>query len=83
MQKVGKFLGFPKYSNDELEMIVDETSFDKMKSRPVTKTFVEETVNFFRQGKVGSWKELFQGEQENYVDERVHRELNSIGLSFD
>ena len=83
MQKVDEFLRFPNYSNDELEMIVDETSFDKMKSRPVTKTFVEETVNFFRQGKVGSWKELFQWEQENYVDKRIHSELNSVGLSFD
>ena len=87
IQKVGEFLGFPNYSNDELEMMVDETSFNKMKSRPATKMFrfLEDFMpaNFFRQGVVGSWKELFQVEQQDYVDKRVHNELNSIGLSFD
>ena len=85
VQKVGEFLGSPNYSNDELEMIVNETSFNKMKSRPVEKTFHVDLGNFssfFRQGKVGSWKELFQAEQEDYVDKRVHSEMNSVGISF-
>ena len=86
IKKVGNFLGSPNYSNDDLEAIVDETSFNKMRSRPIEKTFQSEFVNntsFFRQGKVGSWKELFQGEQEEYVNKRVHSELNSVGVAFD
>ena len=84
IQAVGEFLGSPNYSSDELEMIADETSFNKMKTRPVTKTFVMASMleNFFRQGKVGSSKELFQREQDDYVDVRVYREMNSIGLNF-
>ena len=85
IQKVGEFLGSLKYSSDDFDMIVDETSFNKMRTRPITKTFQGEfmdTAGFFRKGTVGSWKEFFQPEQEEYVDKRVHSELNSVGLSF-
>ena len=87
IQKVGEFLGSPKYSDGEFESIVNETSFNKMKSRPITETFQTNFVNspdgFFRKGQVGSWKELFEVHQEDYVDKRVYSELNSIGISFD
>ena len=87
IEKVGKFLGCPNYPNGELEKIVDETSFNKMKSRPLDKTkkgdFIARPSDFFRQGKVGSWKEMFKTEQESYVDKRVHSEMNDTGLSFD
>ena len=85
LQRVGEFLGSPNYSNDDLEMIVNETSFKQMKSRPMAKTFhvdLENITSFFRKGEVGSWKELFQLEQEAYVDKRVQNELNSVGMSF-
>ena len=84
ISKVSKFIGSPNYPNDELEIIVDETSFNRMKARPINKTFREGLmpVDFFRQGKVGSWKELFQVEQIDYVDKRVHSELSSVGLRF-
>ena len=85
IQKVGEFLGRPNYSNGELEMIADETSFDKMMARPIDKLFQWGlmSADFFRQGKVGSWKELFQIEQQDCVDKRVYIELNSVGLKFD
>ena len=58
-----------------------------MKSRPIKKTFQTDFISgpdgFFRKGIVGSWKELFQAEQEDYVDKRVQREMNSVGISFD
>ena len=48
-----------------------------MKSRPLNKTkkgdFIACPSDFFRQGKVGSWKEMFKTEQESYVDKRVHK----------
>ena len=55
-----------------------------MKARPINKTFREGLmpVDFFHQGKVGSWKELFQVEQIDYVDKRVHSELSNVGLRF-
>ena len=87
IQKVGEFLGAPNYSNDDLDTIVDDTSFNKMKTRPIKKTFQTDMIqspdSFFRKGKVGSWKELFQEEQKAYVDQRVHDELNTVGISFD
>ena len=87
IQKVEEFLGSTKNSNVDLETIVHETSFYKMKSRPITKTFethsVESHEGFYRKGIVGSWKELFQAEQENYIDTRMFNELNSVGISFD
>ena len=87
IHKVGKFLGSPSYSDDELEKIADEASFNKMKSRPIKKTFqtafVKSSDIFFRKGKVGSWKDLFEAEQEDYVDKRVQSEMNSVGITFD
>ena len=87
IQKGEEFLGSPKYSNDDLESIVDETSCNKMKSQPITTTFQTDFVNspdgFFRKCQVGSWKELFKVHQEDYVDKRVYSELNSIGMNFD
>ena len=87
IQKVGEFLGSPNYSNEDLDKLVDETSFKTMKSRPIKKTFQTDFISgpsgFFRKGIVGSWKELFQAEQEEYVDKRVRSELNSVGISFD
>ena len=87
IQKVGEFLECQKYSNDDLDTIVNETSFNKMKSRPLKKTFqldyLKSPSDFFRQGKVGSWNEMFKAEQAEYVDKRVHSELNSVGLNFD
>ena len=87
IMKVGEFLGSPNYSDDDLEMIVFETSFNKMKTRPIEKSFQPDFVGspegFFRKGQVGVWREFFQAEQQDYVDERIRSELNSAGIRFD
>lgn len=69
-----------------LEAIVQETSFASMKARPTEKYFSEtipmDMSKFFRQGKVGSWKEYFTEEQRSYMDNLIATKLTSAGITF-
>ena len=74
-----------KLSKDQIEAIVNYTSFREMKNNPSTNYFgklLGEKSNYFRKGEVGDWKSYFSEEQNVYVDKQIEENLTSVGLTF-
>ncbi|XP_029634473.2 sulfotransferase 1A2-like [Octopus sinensis] len=87
VSSVAKFLG--KIIPDQLNIdIVDECSFDKMKSeKPVTGSYMskdtfKDSGTLYHSGKVDTWKKWLTVEQSEGMDARLQSELTERGIKF-
>ncbi len=84
--EVGKLASFLDYSISQgtLEKIRERTSFGAMSSTEFSNMHeIQEFTGFFREGRIGSWKEQFTKEQSEAFDELCARRLAGSGLEFD
>ena len=87
IQTIAKFLGYD-LSEDTVQKIVTQVSFDKMKANPSCNNawfdkYRRPGEMFMRKGIIGDWKELFTSEQSAYVDQQVAKKLSPLGLVFE
>ena len=87
--EIGKIAGFlgKSFSEDLLDLIVDECSFESMKNDPMSNCenipmFVSSISKFFRKGEVGDWQNYFTIEQSQYVDSLCEKHLTPHGLEW-
>ena len=88
VKKIADFLDC-KRTEEELEKIVQNTTFEAMKARPVHlyaefMRIGEEKTNerFFRKGQIGSWKEELSQEQSDYFDDMIKKRFIPIGINL-
>ena len=90
VHSVASFLGH-NLSDEVIESIVDQTSFDKMKHNPAANMswldeFVpkrENPIPFIRKGKAGDWRSELTEEQSAKIDTLVAETFAGTGLVFD
>jgi hypothetical protein len=81
--KIAKFLGYP-LSAELLSKIEEKTSFQRMRRDRFSDMHeIEELRDFFRSGKVGSWRDQFTVAQSDSFDEVCLQRLGGTGLEFD
>lgn len=81
LRSIAAFLKI-ELSADKINEIVEGSNFQTMKSDDVLGD-VKEFNQFFRKGKVGSWKEQFTVAQNEFFDELCREKFAGSGLSFD
>ncbi|XP_074655147.1 sulfotransferase 1C4-like isoform X1 [Tubulanus polymorphus] len=84
--KICAFLG-KTLSDDEIDNIVKQTSFEIMRDNPTTnfsQTHYQDNkiCPFIRKGKIGDWKNFFTDEQCRIIDKIHEDRLAETGLSF-
>ena len=86
VKKISDFLDC-KQTEEELERIVQDTTFEAMKKRPLHlyaeywRIGEEKTdEKFFRKGQVGGWKEELSQEQSDYFDEMIKTKFIPLGI---
>jgi len=80
--RIAGFLDYP-LSRELLATIREKTSFQVMKQDKFSSMHeIEELTKFFRQGQVGSWKDLFTVAQNEYFDALYRERLRGSGLEF-
>ncbi|ELU02635.1 hypothetical protein CAPTEDRAFT_199607 [Capitella teleta] len=86
VQKMADFCG-KEISQEQLELIVDSTSFVKMQKNAsvnyADEAFMKKGETFMRKGKTGGWKEYFNQEQNQYIDDLLQTRCQPLGLDFD
>ena len=90
VRSVASFLGH-NLSDEVIESIVDQTSFDKMKHNPAANMswldqFLpkrENPIPFMRKGKTGGWRSELTDEQSAKIDTLVAETFAGTGLVFD
>ena len=77
VERIAKFLDCD-IANSDIDKIVGDTTFDAMKTRPLgsygnylLKVGTEAAVDFFREGKVGSWRSIMTLVQEMQLNEMI------------
>ena len=81
--KVARFLDRP-IARDALERIQDMTSFRAMSRTDFSNMHeIQEFTGFFREGRIGSWKDQFTPAQSESFDGMCARRLAGSGLEFD
>nr|XP_020648466.1 sulfotransferase 1C1-like isoform X1 [Pogona vitticeps] len=88
IQKIANFLGL-ELPESILNRIIQHTTFDNMKSNPMTNyttlpsSVMDHTVSaFMRKGIVGDWKEYFTVAQSEKLDDISAYKLGGTGLTF-
>ena len=82
-RKITRFLGY-SLSPEEVDTIVAKTSFDHMQKDEFSNMHeIEEFTGFFRQGRIGSWKEQFTRAQSEIFDRLYHQRMEGSRLDFD
>ena len=82
IERLAVFLGRP-ISAELAAAIRERTQFDNMKSNSFSNLGeIAELGDFFRKGKVGSWREQFTAEQSEAFDRAVAERLGSSGPTF-
>ena len=94
VKNIAEFLG-KKLRTDQIDDIVDFTSFKSMRDRPNAKVMMSEETDknksdkakigsrgFFRKGEVGDWTNTMSVDQSKQIDQRVKDILEPIGLKF-
>jgi hypothetical protein len=80
--RIARFLDYP-LSQELLARIREKTSFQAMKQDEFSNMHeIEELTEFFRQGQVGSWKDLFTVAQNENFDAVYRKRLNGSDLDF-
>ena len=87
VRRVATFLDY-KLSDEIMERIVNQTSFEKMKENPACNNSWYDKYRrpgelFMRKGVIGDWRNLFTPEQSVYVDSQVAKILKPTGIVFD
>ena len=90
VRSVASFLGH-NLSDEVIESIVDQTSFDKMKHNPAANmSWLDEIVPkrenpipFIRKGKAGGWRSELTEKQSAKIDTLVAEKFAGTGLVFD
>ena len=80
IKRVATFLN-KELSDDTVEMIVEHTSFEKMKANPMSNKS-EIVENFLRKGIVGDWVNYMCEDQRVLVDCRVKEACEKHGITF-
>jgi hypothetical protein len=79
---IAKFLDIP-LSQELLAKIKEKTSFQIMKQHEFSNMHdIEELTDFYRKGRVGSWKDLFTVAQNEYFDAVYQDRMKGSGLDF-
>ena len=88
VRKVAKFFG-KEVTDENVAMLVDHLSFQKMKNNPAVnredakaKNYFAGDGNFMRKGEVGDWKNYFTDEMNKRMDEAIEKHFRPIGLQF-
>jgi len=80
---IASFLDYP-LPPELMTTIREKTSFQAMKRDDFSNMHeIQELTEFFREGQVGSWKNLFTEEQNARFDAHFHERLKATGLEFD
>ena len=84
---VAEFLGH-QLSDEVIDVIVHETSFDTMKNNQTANkqsydTFTNPDVPFMNKGMVGYWKNVLTAEQSARIDAIVAEKIDGSGIIFD
>lgn len=83
VKKIAQFLDF-QICPDLLETIKKRTSFQTMQKDNFSNMHeIEELSGFFRQGRVGSWREQFTLSQNDFFDKIYNKRIAGTGLEFD
>ena len=71
-------------TDEQVEIIVQHTSFDTMKQNPSVNRATLTGKNFFmRKGVTGDWVNYFTPEEAKYADDLVKEKLAGTGLCFE
>ena len=86
--RLANFLAY-NVSKSDVEAIVEETTFDAMKARPVEsygkfllKAKEKASGVFFRQGTVGSWRDIMSSNQVMQINEMINEKYLPVDLDF-
>jgi len=83
VDRLARFLGRP-LSPATLERIREKTAFGAMRSTDFSNMHeIREFTGFFREGRIGSWKEQFTPAESKTFDELCARRLGGSGLDFE
>lgn len=90
IQRLAEFCN-RELTQEQLEKVLEKTSFLKMKENPATNfqhlatvgIFDQDKSHFFRKGEVGDWREYFSEEQSQYMDQLCQEKCGKHGLYFD
>jgi hypothetical protein len=83
IDRLATFLDHPLPAS-VIDTIQNKTSFTMMQRESFSNMHeIEEFNQFFRQGKIGSWKEQFSPEQSDAFDRLCAQRLEGSGLSFE
>ncbi len=82
LQQLLQFLGFD-YPEDVIDAICAKSAFDYMKRAEFTNhQQISEMEEFFRAGKIGSWKAQFSARQNEAFDRIYAQRMKGTGLDF-
>lgn len=81
MKRIADFLGL-EVTPEKLALVREKVAFETMKKDDVLGD-VKEFNQFFRKGKVGSWKEQFTVSQNEFFDQLCEERFHGTGLTFD
>jgi hypothetical protein len=76
-----KAIGYD-YSSLEIKNAIEQSSFDKLKQQELNSAFKEKnpaSTSFFRQGKIGSWREKLNKKQINIIINNHYKVMRSFG----
>jgi hypothetical protein len=83
IKKLGGFLSY-QLTSEVVDKIVRKTSFDEMKRTGFSNMHeIRGFEGFFREGRVGSWKEQFDASQNEEFNELYRERMKGSGLGFD
>jgi len=85
VEKIAQFIG-KEISPETRDLIVQQTSFDSMKSSEHTNFNWFEGMKgdgFIRKGQVGQWKNFFTEKQNELFDKVFKEKMEGTGIEFD
>ena len=86
MAKIALFLGKPFGNEEDLEIVLNKCSLERLKNLEVNKSgsIVSNFHNsaFFRKGIVGDWKNYMKPEMEEQIDKITKLKLQGSGLEL-
>ena len=88
VSRIATFLGY-NLSDEVVKMIVEQTTFGKMKETPsANQSWMNEYVKdksfkFMRKGVIGDWRNYFTDELSAKMDTLIAEKLGNTGIVFD
>lgn len=88
VRKIAEFCD-QQLTEEQLDVIVDHVSFNKMKVNPMVNQSLWPTSHYdvsiaphIRKGEVGGWREFFSQEMDDYMEEHYITKAKQAGLDF-